>query len=119
MKYIMLETKDGAKLPIIFPDVLTHLFVAGAMKLVLDTLDPTKDLRPKQLASMNDNPNSRVISAGFVSVIEAETFGESESLGVHSNKFDGGRMMFGQAVMHMPDETVEATLKLLAEKKKE
>ncbi len=68
MKYIMLETAAGQKLPILFPDVLTHSMVAGAMQLVVDTLDPRKDLRPKQLADMLARGAAPPVSAGLVAV---------------------------------------------------
>jgi hypothetical protein len=111
MKYIVLETKDGARLPIIFPEMLTHCFVAGAMQLVLDTLDPKKDLRPKQLDALLSAGGHPVVSAGFVALDVARIHGKSESLGdLESNPADAGRIVLGDAVQFMPDEMVQMLL---------
>lgn len=112
MKYIMLETKDGAKLPIIFPDVLTHVFVAGAMQLVIDTMDPKKDLRPRQLLSMLEGGSAAVVSAGFVGLgMDITVHGESESLGgIKSKPADAARIVGGEAIQYMPDEMAEMLL---------
>lgn len=105
MKYIMLETEDGLKLPIIFPEVLTHLFVAGAMQLVADTLDPAKDLRPRQLTDMLLRGVAKPVSAGFIDLGDDITVrGESESLGgLKSVPADAHRIVIGESVQFMPD----------------
>lgn len=115
MKYIMLETAEGAKLPILFPDLLTHCHVAGAMQLVVDTLDPRKDLRPRQLDRMLEEGSARVASAGFVALDPiVSVSGESESLGgVKSIPMDAGRIMLGEAVQFMPDEMIAHLLEKL------
>lgn len=107
MKYIMLETKDGAKLPIIFPDVLTHCFVAGAMQLAVDTLDPKKDLRPRQLDDMLARGDAKPVSAGFINLGAVMVHGKSESLdNLPHNKSDAQRIMMGEAAQFMPDEMI-------------
>lgn len=64
-KYIMLQIGDQA-VPVIFPDIFVHSFMAGAMQLVADTLNPEKDLRPKQLESMLEAASAPVVSAGLI-----------------------------------------------------
>lgn len=112
MKYIMLETPDGQQLPIIFPEILTHCFVAGAMQLACDTLDPKKDLRPKQLDDLLERGSSKPVSAGFVNLgRDVTVHGNSESLGgLKSKQSDAGRMMLGDSVQFMPDEMVSMLL---------
>lgn len=116
MKYIMLETKEGMKLPILFPDILTHCFVAGAMQLAVDCLDSKKDLRPKQLMTLLESGSTRVTGAGFVAVdSDVRTFGESESLGgVTPGVADAARIALGDAVALATDAFV---LKMAAELK--
>lgn len=86
-KYVMIKSGDHSY-PIIFPNALIHSHVAGAMKMVLDTLDPKKDLRPRQLESMLENPNHQVTGAGFLNLAVTSTFGMSESLGLNSHEQD-------------------------------
>lgn len=107
MKYIMLEAPDGQKLPVIFPDCLVHAHVAGAMQMVVDTLDPRKDLRPKQLDAMLERGSAKVTGAGFVGFDIVSTSGKSESLGgVKSSAVDAARIMMGDSVSRMPDAMV-------------
>jgi len=95
MKYIMLETDEGMKLPILFPDVLVHANVAELMKrLTLFQLKVAK---------------CEVVSAGFVNIADASVHGDSESLGVKSNPTDGVRILAGSAVSHMPDDLLQRT----------
>lgn len=109
MKYIVLETAEGQKLPIIFPEALTHAFVAGAMQLVVDTLDPRKDLRPKQLDSLLAAGQAKPVSAGFVSIPTCGVYGESESLGGLPVAIgDDARIILGDTVAFMPDALVES-----------
>lgn len=119
MKYIMLETAEGMKLPIIFPDILTHCFVAGAMQLAVDCLDPKKDLRPRQLDSLLEGGSAKPVSAGFINIgVDVEVHGESESLGgLKHNPADAGRVVMGDAIQFMPDAMIPALMeKLRAEK---
>lgn len=119
MKYIMLETEEGMKLPIIFPDILTHCFVAGAMQLVIDTLDPKKDLRPRQLDDMLKRGSAKPVSAGFINIgVDVEVHGESESLGgLKSVEADAARIVMGDAIQFMPDSIAVDILKRLKEQK--
>lgn len=109
MKYIVLETLDGLKLPILFPDILTHSIVAGAMQLAVDTLDKAKDLRAQQCVGLLERGSAQPVSAGFVSIgTDVSVDGESESLGgVKHNPADAGRIMFGDTVGFSPDSFVE------------
>jgi len=107
VKYIILETPDGRRMPIIFPEALTHCFVAGAMQLVVDTLDPKKDLRPRQLDGLLKAGNAKPISAGFVDLHEVSVHGESESLGgLKSRHVDEGYISFGDACAYTADHIV-------------
>ena len=117
MKYIMFETAEGQKMPIIFPEQLTHCFVAGAMQLVFDTLDTKKDLRPKQLLNFLESPTAAPVSAGFVSIgLDVECHGESESLGgLKSVPADSARIMLGDSMQFMPDAAAEILLARLKE----
>jgi hypothetical protein len=102
MKYIMLETKAGQKLPFIFPDSMTHLFVAMAIKAIIPATMKTE---------------AEVVSAGFVGLgLGAEVYGESESLGgVKSNPSDAARIMVGDSIAFMPDELAVSMLERLRE----
>lgn len=93
MKYIMLETAEGQKLPFIFPDALTHLFVAEtAVILVRSTL--------KQ--------SCHVTSAGFVSLgKDIATSGASESLGgLQARETDAAVIGLGEAAAFMPVDMI-------------
>lgn len=90
MKYIMLESDEGHKIPVLFGESLVHAHMAKyTIHLARETL--------KQ--------RFIVASAGFVSVTRdgIATHGESESLGIKSNPIDGLRIELGEAVSHMPD----------------
>lgn len=119
MKYIMFETAEGQKMPIIFPEQLTHCFVAGAMQLVFDTLDSKKDLRPRQLLGMLEAPTAAPVSAGFISLgIDIAVHGESESLGgLKSVPADAARIVCGDSIQFMPDSVAELMLEKLKEAK--
>jgi len=97
MKYIMFETADGAKLPILFPDSLTHAFMAVAIQAVIR--------KEKMIAS-------GIRSAGFVSLgLEVETHGGSESLGgVKSREVDAAYIALGESISHSPPELAEMML---------
>lgn len=77
MKYVMLETtigNDPYKIPVIFPDVLTHADVAQHMKQLLHR---------KLKASI-----TQVVSAGTYNPIDSTCSGFSETLGVKSQPHD-------------------------------
>lgn len=103
MKYIMLETDEDMKLPILFPDAFVHANVAELMKRL--TLFQLKANR------------CEVVNAGFVSIADASVHGESESLGgMKHNPVDGIRILAGESVSHMPDFVVQKTFaKILSE----
>lgn len=104
MKYIILETAEGQKLPIIFPNALTHACVAGAMQLAVDVLDTKKDLRVKQCVRLLEEASSPPISAGFISLgFDIETHGTSESLNLSPGEHDAARIALGEAIDFMPD----------------
>lgn len=94
MKYVMLETADGQKLPIIFPESLVHADVADVVGRLVDrTLT-------KQLGKRRALPKS----AGFIAIHDCDVSGASESLGgVASHYLDAARIMAGASVTHMPD----------------
>lgn len=116
MKYIVLETEDGRRLPIIFPEQLTHCFVAGAMQLVVDTLDPKKDLRPRQLDRMLQDGDAKPTSAGFVQIQMCAVSGRSESLNdLASNPADEARMILGEAIQFGGDDFALALLEKFKE----
>lgn len=106
MKYIILQTADGQRFPIAFPEAFTHCFVAGAMQLVLDTLDPKKDLRPKQLDTMLASGSGKVVAAGFCNTgRDFACFGESESLGAVSRPaLDEAIFAIGQQAGFLGDD---------------
>lgn len=93
MKYIMFETVNGQKLPVIFPDALTHSVVAAFMgKGAITTC----------LKSPADP-----ISAGFAHISGVIVEGMSESMGgLASNPTDAARILIGDSVAFMPDGMV-------------
>lgn len=95
MKYIVLETDEGQKLPIIFPEAFVHAEVADLMKRLC-------------MISLNAK-GVKVASAGFVGFRTMPLVsGESESLGgLQHNRLDGVRMMAGASVAHMPDFIIQ------------
>ncbi len=90
MKYIMMETEEGQKLPFLFPDSCTHAVVAEFMTVMFRSIH-------KQTA--------KPVSAGFVSLgLGAVVEGESESLGgMKSIPADAARIMVGESLAFMPD----------------
>jgi hypothetical protein len=102
VKYIMLQTKEGQKLPFLFPDAMTHLFVAMAMQATIKSTMKTE---------------ATVVSAGFVGLgLGAEVSGESESLGgMKSNPADAARIMAGESLSFIPDELALMMLERLRE----
>lgn len=91
MKYVVLQTADGAKHPIVFPECLTHIMMAALGQVGLE-----RDTK---------RPRAKAVSAGFIAIEACATFGESESLGgMKSLPEDAVRIMFGQACAFMPDE---------------
>lgn len=96
MKYIMLITDEGQHLPFIFPEHLVHADVAEFLRMLV--AQATKRM-------------SRLESAGFVTISEAITHGESESTGKQSRVIDGKYIELGDAVAMLPPDM----LKLVSE----
>lgn len=95
MKYIMLETDEGAKLPILFPDALVHADIA--------------DLIQRLIMIRMDAIGVTVASAGFVELGALPAVaGESESLKKVSNPMDALRIWAGTSVQYMPDDLLTA-----------
>lgn len=102
MKYIMLETALGQKLPIIFPTTFNHVDIAAVTKVLLER---------------RQEVSSECVSAGFVELGDNVTVhGESESLGgLKSRPTDAMRIMIGEAVSHTPDDLMEKILAAVQE----
>jgi hypothetical protein len=103
MKYIMIETNEGEKIPVIFAESLVHANVAEVMVRAI-TFERTR-ASDKTIREHAASWDLRVVSAGFVSFpITPTVAGESESLdGIKSRPLDGFRMQAGASVAHMPD----------------
>lgn len=95
MKYVVLETDAGKKLPFIFPDSLTHSimseYAARATSVCLG-LGNSRRVTP--------------ISAGFTDISAASVHGYSESLKLKFKETDVARIIIGEAVTFIPDELV-------------
>lgn len=96
MKYVMLETADGQKLPILFPEALVHRDVSDVMGRLVD-----RTMGPKALGRRRTLPSS----AGFVGFTgPVAVHGKSETLGdMQSKPLDAARIIAGSAVSFMPD----------------
>ena len=71
---------NGALVPIIFPNVLTHSEVARSAGMAV---------RQHVIAANRDNWSSKVISAGFLTnLITTGVHGKSESLDIASSELD-------------------------------
>lgn len=93
MKYIIMETTDGTKLPILFPEALTHSVVMRCMQAAI------KECFNRAL--------SGPVSAGFVEIEGAATYGKSESLGgMKPGPADADRIRMGGAVSNVADQFV-------------
>lgn len=110
MKYVVLETEDGRRLPIIFPDVLVHAHVAGAIQqAILAMGSQDKQFHERQLqgrleAAVHGLEGAKPVSAGFVAVHDAVVHGRSESLGdLASNPADRARIVLGDSIGHSDD----------------
>lgn len=95
MKYIMMETAEGAKMPILFPEALTHIHMAAMMQAMMAQVLKTE---------------AQIVSAGFVALGKGVVVhGESESLGgLPCNPADAARIVIGEAASFMGDEFVAA-----------
>lgn len=95
MKYIMLTSDDGQHIPILFPDFMVHEDVAKAIC---------------RLMAQTSKTYITPTSAGFVSLGDVVTHGESESIGVKSTEIDAAYIEFGDAVSFMPEEMLRPLL---------
>ncbi len=100
MKYVMLETQEGQKLPFIFPESCTHSVVTEFMQIMLQGIH---------------HQNCIPVSAGFVNLgLGVEVHGESESLGgMKSVPADAARIMIGESIAFMPDALATQMLERL------
>lgn len=97
MKYIVMQTDDGMKLPFIFSEKLIHEEMARLATIVI----------MRQLQQVF----AKAVSAGFVNINDCRTFGESETLrGMKPASADAARMIIGSSIEFMPDESVLAVL---------
>lgn len=98
MKYVVIQTADGEKLPIIFPERLVHSDVAKVMAQMISFRD----------AGNLGKQRPVVASAGFVGMENVTVSGESESLGsIRHNPLDALRIAAGASVAHMPDAIIQ------------
>lgn len=104
MKYVMFETTEGQKLPVIFPECLTHSLMAMCVAAGIEVCINSKAV---------------AVSAGFVELgLGAEVHGESESLGgMKSNPADAARIIVGESLQFMPDLLCVQMLEKLREMK--
>lgn len=92
MKYVMLETSEGKKLPFLFPEELVHADFAHLMI---------------RLVKIQTKQSCRVISAGFVEPgLDVTVHGESESIGIKSQHSDAAYIALGAAISMMPSYMV-------------
>lgn len=105
MKYITMTTGGGLRLPFLFPERLIHAEMAKVIAFSI-------------MRTLNDG--SRPVSAGFVSIGQCNTYGESETLkGLKSNASDPARIIIGSSCEFMPDAEVIRTLEMLARSRKQ
>jgi hypothetical protein len=100
MKYVMMETGEGQKLPFIFPEVLVHQTMAMLFGAAIE---------------VGMNVKAEAVSAGFIKLgLGAEVYGESESLGgMKSVEADAARIMVGNSIAFMPDALATQMLERL------
>lgn len=97
MKYIMYEMGDGRKMPIIFPEMLTHsimdmAFRHGIRRCLGDSATPT--------------------GAGFIAIGDnIQTFGKAESmLNLEPGPVDADRVALGDSAAYIPDEMIQGLI---------
>lgn len=95
-----MTTGGGMRLPLIFPERLIHAEMAQVFAFSI-------------MRTLNDN--SRPCSAGFVSIGQCDTYGESETLkGLKPNASDPARLIIGSSCEFLPDAEVIRTLEMMA-----
>jgi hypothetical protein len=72
MKYIMFQTEDGRKIPIIFPNFMVHSMVAERLKDIVSAMDS----------------NPKIVSAGEIKLTVQNCNGKSDTLKVGVRKGD-------------------------------
>jgi hypothetical protein len=102
MKYIMLETIDGQRVPFIFPEWMTHYDVSLYMRIMITTLH---------------NKLSTAVTAGFITLGDITTHGKSESLELKSSPADADRILIGDSCAFMPDFMIAPLARKLKERK--
>lgn len=109
MKYVMLETSEGQKLPVIFAEAFVHAEVADIMGRWIDRQTAGRNLGKRR---------TMAASAGFVGLTGVTVSGKSESLGdLQSKPLDAARIMAGSAVAFMPDAMLGPLAERLTEDK--
>lgn len=91
LKYIILESAEGMKLPFMFPEIAVHADMAELMKVAM--------------ARFYSMPGCKVISAGFCEATDILCHGESESLNMKARpEIDAATFGLGQQAGFLPDE---------------
>lgn len=125
MKYIVLETENGRRLPILFPECLVHAHVAGAIQQAIlamgrrDQQFHERQCAARLEAAVHGLEGAKPVSAGFASIQDVVVHGKSETLGdLACNSADRGRMILGDSISHSEDEVVEAMFALWRSQKR-
>lgn len=82
MKYVMFEDETGHKLPVIFPEVMTHSVVAESVI---------------HMMLMEEGKDVKVVSAGSIAM-KACCSGKSETLGIASHEDDSMYVTFNDSI---------------------
>lgn len=97
MKYIMIETEKGQKLPFIFPECINHDLAATMAQVLINA----------QFKGCESKP----ASAGFVEFQSVKVHGESKSLGgMKSVASDAPRIAYGGAVEFVDNDMLASML---------
>ena len=113
MKYIFVKTREGAHLPILFPESLVHAHMAGVIQLAIGASQsgPDQNYLERQLQARLEESKytdygAPPTSAGFVQITSALVHGFSESLDLRPAPQDEARIVLGHSVSHIPDPIV-------------
>lgn len=97
MKYIILSSREGMKLPFIFPNQMIHRDMAAVMMA---------------MTHRNMNTKTYPLSAGFVEIgLDTTVHGRSETLGLDSRVNDAAYLALGEAASMMPESMIQDILK--------
>lgn len=104
MKYVMFETENGQKLPVLFPEALTHSLMAMCIAAGIEVCI---------------NSKAKPVSAGFVNLgIDTKVHGKSESMGnLESHPSDAAYIVVGDSIAFMPDAMASMMFERLQEVK--